>query len=311
MKEIVVIMGFNAGGKSTVVQDFVAREYHRINRDTTGGNLEGQVTLVNQYFNKGGEKVVLDNTYPTVQSRASLIKLAKDNGAKIICNWLTTSFEDAQLNACLRMVEKTGKVMSPMELKKSNNPNLFPPVALFNYRKIFQEPTTKEGFDEVNQISFVRKWPANYTNKAILLDYDGTLRTSLGQEEFPIKISDIKVHKNTTAILHDFESKGYHLLGVSNQSGVARGIFTEQDARKCFDETNRQLNIKVDYCFCPHQSAPVACFCRKPHPAFGAYFITKYKLNPKDCIMVGDLTSDKTFATRCGFRYVEANEFFK
>ena len=40
-------------------------------------------------------------------------------------------------------------------------------------------------------------------------------------------------------------------------------------------------------------------------------FIEKYKLLPSKCIMVGDMGGDKSFAARCGFQYVDANDFFK
>lgn len=42
----------------------------------------------------------------------------------------------------------------------------------------------------------------------------------------------------------------------------------------------------------------------------GVHFIEKYKLNPAKVMMVGDMTSDKTFATHCGFQYVDAEDFF-
>ena len=45
-------------------------------------------------------------------------------------------------------------------------------------------------------------------------------------------------------------------------------------------------------------------------PGLGVEFIEVYKLDPKQCIVVGDQTSDKTFARRCGFNYIDANTFF-
>lgn len=311
-KHIVILIGFNGAGKSTLVQELVSQGYFRINRDTTGGNLEGQVTIAENKVRDGvTTKIVLDNTYPTIQSRASMIKFAKNWGAKVSCHWLTTSFEDAQLNACLRMVRRTGKLLSPEEMKKTKDPNLFPPVALFNYRKIAEKPTVAEGFDEVIEIPFKRVWPSEYVNKALFLDYDGTLRESLGEYDYPIKISEIKVKPIVTSIIHEFKSRGYHIVGVSNQSGIDKGIYSIEAANECFKETNRQLNIDVDFMYCPHRSTPISCYCRKPHPGMGAYFIEKYKLNPSLCVMVGDMTTDETFAKRCGFKFIHANEFFK
>jgi hypothetical protein len=43
----------------------------------------------------------------------------------------------------------------------------------------------------------------------------------------------------------------------------------------------------------------------------GVDFIMRHKLNRKECIMVGDMTTDRTFAARSGFQYADQAEFFK
>lgn len=307
MKHIVIVMGINAAGKSTLVQQFVKDGYQRINRDLTGGDLEFQTTIAEDALSNGVDKVVLDNTYPTKKSRASLVKLAKELKGKISCYWLTTSLEDAQLNASIRMVRKYGKLLSPAEMKASKDPNAFPPAALFHYRKIFEKPTQAEGFDEVIEVPFVRKWPAEYKNKAVIFDYDQTLRDSAGEQAYPTKFEEIIIRSKMTKVVKSFESQGYILLGASNQSGVAKGILTEEMARKCFEETNNMLGVRLDFQFCPHTIPPVSCYCRKPHPGMGAFFIEKYKLNPAECIMIGDQTTDKSFAERCGFQFIHVD----
>ena len=304
-------MGINAAGKSSHVKWFVDQGYQRINRDLTGGDLEGQVTIAEDALQNGVDNVVLDNTYPTKKSRASIIKLAKELKATIECHWLSTSLEDAQINACLRMVRKYGKLLTAVEMAKSKDPNAFPPAALFHYRKIFEEPTTKEGFDKVIDVPFVRVWTPEYCNKAVIFDYDGTLRDSLGDFDYPTKVSEIKVIPRMAAVIEDFKKKGYILLGASNQSGISKGILSEADAVACFEETNRQLGARLDFLYCSHRIPPVSCYCRKPHAGMGVSFIEKYKLRPSDCIMVGDQTTDKTFAERCGFRFIYAHEFHK
>lgn len=45
-------------------------------------------------------------------------------------------------------------------------------------------------------------------------------------------------------------------------------------------------------------------------PGLGVELIEDYKLDPKQCIMVGDFNSDKTFAKRCGFKFVHSTQFF-
>jgi HAD superfamily hydrolase (TIGR01662 family) len=110
--------------------------------------------------------------------------------------------------------------------------------------------------------------------------------------------------------LKEYIAKGYILLGVSNQSGVAKGVLTHEQAKACFDKTNELLGLDIDVSFCPHSVPPISCYCRKPGVGHGVEFIEKYKLDPALCIMVGDMTTDKTFSTRCGFKYVDQSIFF-
>ena len=308
MQNIVIVMGYNASGKSTLVQKYIDDGYYRLNRDDTGGTLEKQAELALQVIN-AGYNVVLDNTYPTIESRRQIIAVATVKKINIVCVWLTTSFEDSQMNACLRMMDRYDRILSPEELKKSKDPNAFPPAAIYNYRKIFEEPTLAEGFVEIHKQKFVRKWPEDHVNKAILLDYDGTLRRSVGKEEWPEKTSDVEVLSGRKEVLQQYVEQGYLLLGVSNQSAIAKGL-PVQDVVDCFERTNQLLGQRIEYLYCPHNIPPVICYCRKPAPGMGAYFIKKHKLNPAECIMVGDQTTDKTFATRCGFQYKDAEVFF-
>jgi HAD superfamily hydrolase (TIGR01662 family) len=311
IKEIVIIMGYNAAGKSTLVEQFTLRNYQRLNRDIEGGTIDDLAVKADHLIRGGVDTLVLDNTYPTIKSRASILQTAKANKIPIRCVWLKTSFEDAQLNACLRMVRKTGKILQPEDFKKINDPNLFPPVALFAYRKSFEKPTLAEGFSKIDEVDFTRVWGPEYVNKALLVDFDGTLRLSTGKQQYPTKVSEIKIMPGRTEKLKEYKKKGYILLGVSNQSGIAKGSISREDTIKCFDETLRLLGVTFEYQFCSHRIPPVSCFCRKPHPAMGAFFIEKYKLNPSECIMVGDMTTDATFAERCGFQFTLENEFFK
>ncbi len=306
---ITIVMGFPASGKSTVVTKWVESGCYRLNRDTTGGSLEGQVELLRKAWGEGHRQIVLDNTYLTKESRASLIAAAKELGAHLTCVWVKTSIEDCQLNACLRMMTFYNKILSPEEIKKVKNPNIFPISVLFGANKKFEAPTLEEGFDKILEPPFVRKFPDTHVNKALILDYDGTLRTSRGPQNWPEKPEHVQIMRNRTKVLRQYEQDGYLLLGASNQSAIAKGL-PEADCIACFEKTNHDLGVKIHYQYCPHKIPPFSCYCRKPAPGMGAFFISRYKLLPSQCIMVGDATSDKTFAHRSGFQYQTPEEFF-
>lgn len=302
-------MGYPASGKSTIVNQFFG--YTRLNRDSVGGSMD-ELTRLAEKTLLDTDQLVLDNLYPSVASRAPIIALAKRHKIPIRCHMMGTTLEDAQLNACIRMLRKHNFIPNPEDFKMFKDPNTFPPAVIYKYRKEFQQPTTKEGFEQVIVVPFVRAWGPEYKNKAIICDYDGTLRLCNDGAKFPTKPSQIKILPNRLEVLHRYLTQGYKIFGASNQSGVAKGDFTLSEAHACFLATNKMLgDIVDDFQFCPHRVPPITCYCRKPAPGMGAYFIEKYKLLPSKCIMVGDMGSDKTFAARCGFQYVDANEFFK
>lgn len=315
-KQIVLITGYPAAGKSSLIKQYQAIGYTNFSRDLLGNASSETMHAAlesNIKTNSLNETlIVVDNTYPTVESRKLVVDIAKKYGFEIVCVHLNTSLEDAQQNAVGRMIQKYGKLLSPEEIKLSKDPNCFPPAPMYKYKKEFQKPTTSEGFDKVEVVPFIRKaYPAEYKNKAIIVDYDGTLRETISGAKFPVDPSDIRILPNRKETLQRYINEGYLVLGVSNQSGIAKGALTDAMAKECFKKTNELLGIDIDVKYCSHSVPPIICFCRKPLPGLGIELIHQYKLNPSLCIMVGDMTSDKTFAQRSGFKFANQDTFFK
>lgn len=311
MSKVTMVVGYPASGKSTLTKDLTAKGAVALNRDTEGGTIAGLLPKMESLLQQGKD-IVLDNLFATIDTRKPFIELAKKHGADIACHLMGTSIEDAQFNVVQRAIGLIGQFPTPEAIKAAKHTNIFPPTVLFKYKKEFQKPTTEEGFSKVETVKFVRKENPEFTNKALIVDYDGTLRECIGgNEKFPVIESQIEIKPNRKKILDAYKAKGYLLLGISNQSGVAKGELTEEKARELFDYTNKQLGVDIEYRFCPHQSAPISCYCRKPMNGVGVEFILKHKLRAKDCIMVGDMTTDKTFAARSGFQYVDQAEFFR
>jgi HAD superfamily hydrolase (TIGR01662 family) len=311
--KLVLVGGMPAGGKTTVTQRYVDQGYERLNRDLAGGKVDDLLPKLDVLLSSG-KNVVMDNLYATIESRAGAVKVASKLKVPVTFVLMDTSLEDAQFNACVRMVQKAGRVLHPDDHKKApykDDPNLFPVAVLYKYRKEFQKPTSVEGFT-VQTEKFVRQYPAEWVNKAVIFDFDGTLRTHEGPEKYPTAPDQVRAFAARTPKIIEWAKKGYILLGASNQSGIAKGNLTDADAKACFDETLKQLGVKFEeVLYCPHKVPPITCYCRKPGPGMGVQLIVKYKLDPRQCIYVGDMTTDKSFAGRCGFKYVDHGEFFK
>lgn len=116
---------------------------------------------------------------------------------------------------------------------------------------------------------------------------------------------------NRKEVLDKYKKEGYVLCGISNQSGVHKGTITSEIAHGLFKYTNQLLGHNIDYVFCPHQSFPIKCYCRKPNVGAAISLIIKYKLDVYKSIFVGDYHTDEKMAKKIGLQYYDAKEFFK
>jgi D-glycero-D-manno-heptose 1,7-bisphosphate phosphatase len=107
--------------------------------------------------------------------------------------------------------------------------------------------------------------------------------------------------------------QGFHLIGVSNQSGITKGTVTVERVDEIFERTRQLIGYSEEefpIMYCPHQSMPVTCFCRKPQSGMAMEAIMKLKLDPEECIMVGDLKTDEQMAKRLNIAYIDVNDFW-
>lgn len=314
MSEIVITCGLPASGKTSLAQDYIKRGYLRLNRDELGGTLAGIAKRLSESLEARQQNFILDNTYINKAFRAEVIKVGRTFGVPVRCLWVKTSLEVCQFNAAHRLIKRYGHLLTPEEIKQAGkeDPNCFLPGVLYGFKKSFEPPSIDEGFASIEESEYIRVWGPEYQQRALLLDFDGTLRDTKSGNKYPTTPEDVEVLPGRYEKLLHYKQQGYLILGVSNQSGIAKGILSTEAAQACFAETNKQLNgIIQDYRFCPHQSHPITCYCRKPSSGWGAELIEFYKLNPSECLMVGDMTTDETFAKRSGFQYLDVKEFFK
>lgn len=313
--EVVIVMGVQGAGKSTVVQRYVAAGYERLNRDLAGGSLDDLVPLLDAHLTAGRARIVLDNTYPTRVSRWPVIRAAHRHGVPVRCVHLATPVREALVNIVLRLLERYGRLPGPDELKElgKSDPNLPPPMALARYAACFEPPQADEGFGAIDEVPFVRHpvGPLAGTARALLLDVDGTLRRTLSGEIYPTDPGDIEILPGRRERLQRAVAEGWQLFLVSNQSGIASGNVSEEAVRACFTRTVELLGVPVtDVAFCPHTAFPAGCFCRKPMPGLGIELARRHGLAVDQWVMVGDMDSDEQFAKAIGARYVDAAEYF-
>lgn len=315
MPDIYMFVGIPASGKSRLAEAELLSKGKNVylSRDREGGKVVDLVPKMTKAASEGASTIVLDCTFVDRASRAPFLAAAKSLNASVHCWFFDTSPELAQFNACWRMCERYGRVLRQEDLGTvKNDPNMYMPTALFAMVKKLEKPTDAEGFTSVRTIK-PKRWdlPDQFKNRALILDYDMTVRRTKSGAKYPKTPDDVIAFPEAARKLSSLKAEGWLLLGASNQSGVAKNEPTMEGARACFDETNRQLGVDILYDFDYSAAGPITSWHRKPLPGMGVDAIWKHKLDPKQVTVIGDSTSDKTFAARCGFKFEWANDFFK
>lgn len=134
-------------------------------------------------------------------------------------------------------------------------------------------------------------------------DRDGTLIVDKHYLSDPAQVELFSGVANSLKLL---QNNGIKTLVVTNQSGIGRGYFSEQDFLACHHALEAQLHLAdvtlLDYAFCPHAPED-ACMCRKPQLGMWEYLSQKHGINPCECAMIGDKKEDVLFGIQAGFAF--------
>lgn len=146
-------------------------------------------------------------------------------------------------------------------------------------------------------------------NKAIFLDRDGTINID---KNYLYKIEEFEFVEGAVEGLKILYDLGYKLIVVTNQAGIGRGYYTEEDLKKLnnyMEEKLLQEGIKIEKCYyCPHHAEhgmgkyKIDCECRKPKPGMLLEGIKEFNINPKKSYMIGDKLSDAEAGINAGVK---------
>ena len=138
------------------------------------------------------------------------------------------------------------------------------------------------------------------TIKTIFLDRDGVINKETG---YLHKIEDFKFINGVFEACQHYEQLGYKIVIVTNQSGISRGYYSEDDFRNINDWMITQFNKNniqiLDTFHCPHLPDS-GCNCRKPKPGMLLEAKKKYNINMLESWMIGDKETDITAAISSG-----------
>ena len=154
-----------------------------------------------------------------------------------------------------------------------------------------------------------RELPLTRHRPAAFLDRDGVINDDLG---YTFRPSDLRFKTGAPEAIRTLNDRGYYVFVVTNQAGVARGLYGPSDVDRFHAEINKQLALRgahVDrFYYCPYHPEGVVPefaldhFDRKPNPGMLVRAMNEWPVVLERSFLIGDSESDIQAAKRVNVR---------
>lgn len=141
---------------------------------------------------------------------------------------------------------------------------------------------------------------------AVFLDRDGVL---CREKSYVKRKEDLELFEYTKSCIEEIRKKGYYAIVITNQSGVARGFFTEDTLNDMNEYLQKETGVDAIY-YCPHhpqgkiESYTKKCDCRKPGIGLLKKAAEQFDIDMEHSYMVGDRASDIQTGQNAGIRTI-------
>ena len=143
--------------------------------------------------------------------------------------------------------------------------------------------------------------------RAVFLDSDGVINEKMPEGSYVRTAAELKVLDGAAEAIARLNRAGLRAIVVSNQRGIALGLYTADDVRAIQATIEYQIadhHAHLDgFYFCPHDKGE--CNCRKPLPGLFEQAVADFpEISAATSVMIGDSLSDIEFGRRLGMRTI-------
>ena len=141
--------------------------------------------------------------------------------------------------------------------------------------------------------------------KALFLDRDGVINV---EKDYLYKIEDFEFINGIFELCRYYQAQNYLIIVVTNQSGIDRGYYTEDDLELLTGWMKNKfkkhgIDIAKVY-YCPHHpDISGDCQCRKPKPGMLFKAAKEFNIDLENSILVGDKERDIEAGLNAGLKY--------
>jgi len=140
----------------------------------------------------------------------------------------------------------------------------------------------------------------------VFLDRDGVLTVEKG---YICPVDEVEIFPYAEECIRRIHEKGYLAIVITNQSGVARGLFTEEQLLKVHEKIKKETGVDEIY-YCPHhleakvRKYAIECRCRKPDIGLIEKADRDFGIDLAESYMVGDRAGDILTGKNAGIKTV-------
>jgi D-glycero-D-manno-heptose 1,7-bisphosphate phosphatase len=131
-------------------------------------------------------------------------------------------------------------------------------------------------------------------NKVIFLDRDGVINLDI--LNYTWRIEDFKFLDGIFEACRLFREKGFQLIVITNQGGIAKGLYGHEDVSRLhahmIEEFKKNSVDIVEVYYCPHHDDYGKCLCRKPGSLLVEKAVARFDVDPRQSYFIGDKERD-------------------
>ncbi len=148
--------------------------------------------------------------------------------------------------------------------------------------------------------------------RTVFLDRDGILNEKMPEHRYVTRWEEFRILPGVPESVRQLNDAGLRVVVVSNQRGIAKGLYTEADLEAIhakFQQLLEREGAHIDASFiCPHEENE--CNCRKPLPGLFEQAVARFpQITAATSVMIGDSIVDIEFGRRLGMKtiYIEGD----